>query len=94
MKYAEKLRQANREALAAVIALAGTIIVWALLGFGVARTGIVVFSTPLWVITGCFGTVIFAIALVVIMTKYVMKDVGLDDDDAGDEAGGSAPHGR
>lgn len=57
MTYKEKLQQANREALAAVIGLVATIVVWALLGFGVAQTGIVVFSTPLWIITGCFGHV-------------------------------------
>lgn len=81
MKYADKLRQANREALAAVIALVATIIVWALLGFGVAQTGIIIFSTPLWIITGCFGTFLFAVVLVVIMARFVMVDVGLDDED-------------
>lgn len=90
MKYKDKLRQANREALAAVIGLVAVIVVWAALGFGVAQTGIIVFSTPLWVITGCFGTFLFAVVLVVVMARFVMVDVGLDDDD--DEEGGS--HGR
>lgn len=81
MKYKDKLRQANREALAALIALIAVIIVWALLGFGVAQTGIVVFSTPLWIITGCFGTFLFTVVLVVIMARFVMVDVGLDDDE-------------
>ena len=85
MTYKEKLQQANREALAAVIGLGATIIVWALLGFGVAQTGIVVFSTPLWVITGCFGTFVFAVILAIVMAKFVMRDVGLDDDE-GEEA--------
>lgn len=86
MTYKEKLRQANREALAAVIGLACTIIVWALLGFGVAQTGIVVFSTPLWIITGCFGTFVFAVLVAIVMSRFVMKDVGLEDDElkAGD----------
>lgn len=79
MTYKEKLQQANREALAAVIGLVATIIVWALLGFGVAQTGIVVFFTPLWVITGCFGTFVFAVVLSIIMAKFVMHDVGLED---------------
>lgn len=88
MKYKDKLRQANREALAAVLGLAATIVVWAFLGFGVAQTDIIVFSTPLWIITGCFGTFLFAVVLVIIMAKFVMTDVGLDDDE---EEGG---HGR
>lgn len=83
MTYKEKLRQANREALAAVIGLGATIIVWALLGFGVAQTGIVVFSTPLWVITGCFGTFAFTVVLVIVMARFVMRDVGLEDDEKG-----------
>ena len=81
MTYKEKLQQANREALAAVIGLVATIVVWALLGFGVAQTGIVVFSTPLWVITGCVGTFAFAVVLSIVMAKFVMHDVGLDDND-------------
>lgn len=85
MTYKDKLRQANKEALASVLFLAATIIVWALLGFGVAQTGIVVFSTPLWIITGCFGTFVFAVIVSVVMAKVVMRDVGLDDDE-GEEA--------
>lgn len=81
MKYKDKLRQANREALAAVIGLLAVIVVWAALGFGVAQTGIIVFSTPLWIITGCFGTFLFAVVLVIVMARVVMVDVGLDDDD-------------
>lgn len=86
MTYGEKLKQANREALAAVIGLAATIVVWAVLGFGIAATGIVVFSTPLWVITGCLGTFAFAVLVAVVMARFVMTDVGLDDDEeAADE---------
>jgi uncharacterized membrane protein YhdT len=84
MTYKEKLRQADKEARAAVIGLIATAIVWALLGFGLAGTGIVVFSTPLWVITGCLGTFAFAIVVAVVIAKVVMCDVGLDD--TGEEA--------
>ena len=85
MTYEEKLRQANREARAAVVGLIVTIAVWAVLGFGVAQTGVVVFSTPLWIITGCLGTLACAIVVAVVMAKVVMKDVGFDDvDDAGE----------
>ena len=79
MKYREKLCQANREARAALIGLALTIAVWAILGFGVAQTGIVVFSTPLWVLTGTFGTLAFAIGVSVVMARNVFSDVGLDE---------------
>lgn len=87
MKYKDKLRQANREALAAVVSLAAVIVVWAILGFGVAQTGIIIFSTPLWIITGCFGTFIFAVVLTIIMAKFVMVDVGLDDDEEEERRG-------
>ena len=86
MTYAEKLKQANREARAAVIGLVATVIVWALLGFGVAASGIVVFSTPLWIITGCFGTFAFAIVVAVVMAKVVMRDVNLDEEEKEGEA--------
>lgn len=82
LSYAEKMRQANREAKAAVIGLVLTVIVWAIAGFGVSGTGIVVFHTPLWVITGCLGTFVFAIIVAIVMATCVMKDVGLDEEDA------------
>lgn len=86
MDYKEKLKQTNKEALVAVISLVLVIIVWALSGFGVAATGIVVFSTPLWVVTGCFGTFLFTVLLTVVMARYVMKDVGLDEGEGDDDA--------
>ncbi len=79
MTYKEKLQQASKEARAAVIGLIGTIIVWIVLGFGVYATGIVIGSTPLWIITGLFGPFLFAIGVAVYLAKVVMKDVGLDD---------------
>ena len=78
MTYKEKLKQADREARAALVGLAATIVVWLLLGFGVAQTGIVVFSTPLWVFTGCLGTFACAIVVSVVMAKRVFKDVTLE----------------
>ena len=36
MRYAEKMRQANREAKATVIALVLTVLVWIALGLGLA----------------------------------------------------------
>ena len=94
MTYEEKLKQANREARAAVVGLIVTVVVWALLGFGVAQTGVVVFSTPLWIITGCVGTFLFAVAVSIVMAKVVMKDVGLDDNTLDCENGEGAENAR
>ncbi len=52
---------------------------WALCGFGVSCLDIEVCSIPLWIITGCAGTFLFAIGVSVWMAYFVMKDVGLDD---------------
>lgn len=81
MNYKDKLQQANKEAKAAVVALFLTIIVWIVSGFGVAPLQIVVFNTPLWIITGCFGTWIFAIAAAVYMSNFVFKDIDLEDEE-------------
>ena len=78
--YAEKMRQANREAKATVVALLLTIVVWAALGFGLAGTGIELFHTPLWVIGGTVGTWVFAIIVAVFLSRRVIADVDLDDD--------------
>lgn len=79
MNYKEKLEQANKEAKAAVIALFLTVLVWVLAGFCIAPLHIVIFNTPLWIITGCFGTWFFAIAASVFMSKRIFKDIDLDD---------------
>ena len=86
MTYREKLKQANKEAIAAVIALVLTVIVWIISGFGIAPLNIVVFNTPLWIITGCFVTWIFAILAAVFMSKFVFMDIDLDDEDDADFA--------
>ena len=94
MMYRDKLKQADREARAAVIGLVVTIVVWAILGFGVAQTGIIVFSTPLWVLTGCLGTFACAVIVAVVMAKVVMKDVGFDEDDTAHASGEEAEDAR
>lgn len=78
--YADKMRQANREAKATVVALVIVIAAWIALGFGIAETGIEVFHTPLWVITGTVGTWIVAIIVAVYMSRRVITDVDLDDE--------------
>lgn len=81
MKYKEKLQQANREARGAVIALFLTVVVWIVAGFGISSLDIVIFNTPLWIITGCFGTWIFAVVAAIYLSKFVFKDVDLDEED-------------
>ena len=95
MQYKDKLKQADREAKAACIGLCGTIIVWALCGFGVSCFNVEICSIPLWILTGCGGTFLFAAGVSLWMAYFVMKDVGLDDEDdalnnsAGVVAGGA-----
>ena len=89
MRYEDKLRQADREARAALVGLVLTALVWALCGFGLAGCDVTVFSTPLWVVAGCGGTFLFAVGVSVWMACFVMKDVGLDEDGGAD--GDAAP---
>lgn len=90
MRYEDKLRQADREARAALVGLAATIVVWAACGFGLAPSGIYVCATPLWVVAGCGGTFLFAVGVAIWMACHVMKDVGLDDEDDEDGENGDA----
>ena len=53
MKRSDKFRQANREALATVLATIAVIIFWCLAGFGLADSNITFWHTPLWVWGGC-----------------------------------------
>ncbi len=94
MRYEDKLRQADREARAALAGLAATIVVWAVCGFGLAPSGIYVCATPLWVVAGCGGTFLFTVGVAVWMACHVMKDVGLDDEDAARAGGCDAAHGN
>lgn len=90
MNYKEKLQQANKEAKAALVALVLTVLVWIVSGFGVAPLNIVIFNTPLWIITGCFGTWIFAVIAAVVMSKYVFKDIDLGEEVPAEMSGVSA----
>lgn len=79
LTYAQKHRQANREAVATVIGLAATIVVWVALGFGLSGLDVELFRTPLWVIGGTIGTWAFTIALAVFLVKRVFKNFDLDE---------------
>lgn len=80
MTYREKLAQADREAKAAVVCLALTIIVWFACGIGLSGLDVKVFGTPLWIIGGTIGTWVFAIVVAVVLGKRVFVDFDLDDD--------------
>jgi len=81
MKRSDKFRQANREAVATVLATAAVIVFWCLAGFGLADSSVTILHTPLWVWGGCVGTWIFAIGVTFYLTKYVFVDFNLDDDE-------------
>ena len=80
LTYKQKHQQANREAIATVVALAVTIAVWCLCGFGLAGLDIQVFHTPLWVIGGTIGTWICSIVAVVVLAKKVFVSFDLEDE--------------
>ncbi|NPD31682.1 YhdT family protein [Eggerthellaceae bacterium zg-997] len=76
--YAAKLRQADREARATVVALAITVAVWVAAGFGLSGLDVRIAHTPLWVIGGTVGTWLCAIACAVYLANRVFVDVDLD----------------
>lgn len=81
MSLKEKYRQIKKEAAVCVIGLIVLIIFWIVAGFGVSRLDITVYHMPLWAITGCIGTWLFSVAMVVWMIKKVFKDFSLEDED-------------
>ncbi len=85
MKRSEKFRQANREAVATVVAAAAVIVFWCIAGFGLADLDISFMHTPLWVWGGCVGTWIFAVLVTIFLTKKVFMDFSLDHDDEEDD---------
>ena len=88
LTYRQKHEQANREAIATVGALAVTIIVWVVCGFGLSGLDVQVFHTPLWVIGGTLGTWACAIVVSVVLAKSFFVDFDLDDDSATAAMGG------
>jgi len=87
LTYRQKHEQANREALATVVALAITIAVWVACGFGLAGSDVTLFHTPLWVIGGTIGTWICSIVVVVVLAKKFFVGFDLEDEGAvGSEA--------
>ena len=79
LTYKQKHKQANREALATVIALGITIVVWIVCGFGLSAFDITVFHTPLWIIGGTIGTWVCAIVVSVMLARRFFIGFELDD---------------
>ena len=80
--YKQKLEQANREAVATVIGLAVTIVVWIVCGFGLAGLDVSVCHTPIWIVGGTLGTWACAIVVSVVLAKKVFADFDLGDEAA------------
>ena len=91
LTYKQKHEQANREALATVVALAVTIVVWIACGFGLAGLDVQVFHTPLWVVGGTLGTWACAIVVSVVLAKRVFVGFDLEDEVEDGKAGSSNP---
>lgn len=90
LTYRQKHEQANREAIATIVALAVTIVVWIVCGFGLSGLDVTLLHTPLWVVGGTVGTWICSIVVVVVLAKrfFVGFDLDEDDDSASLEAKG------
>ena len=71
--------QVRKEAKATGLALLAIIIFWIIAGFGAATLDIKIFRLPLWVITSCFGTWLFGVAIVWFLITKVFKDMDLED---------------
>lgn len=89
LTYKQKLEQANREAIATVVGLVVTIVVWIVCGFGLAGLDVQVFHTPLWVVGGTIGTWVCSIIVAVVLAKRFFVGFELDDESAALAEGGS-----
>ncbi len=81
MTNEEKYRQMRREAGYTGIALFLLILFWLAAGFGVAQLDVKVLHLPLWVWTSSLGVWFMAIFLVKVLTKYVFRDMSLQDEE-------------
>lgn len=75
----EREKQIRHEAKATSVVLLFIIVFWILAGFGVSHLHITLWHMPLWVITGCIGTWVFAVMLVYLLITRVFVDMDLED---------------
>ena len=81
MTREEKYRQIRREACYTGLTLVFLILFWMAAGFGAACLDVKVLHLPLWAITSTVGVWMAAILLVKLLTKYVLKDMSLQDEE-------------
>ena len=79
MTPGEKYRQLCREAAATGLALLLLIVMWCVLGFGLADSEVMLFGLPLWALAGTVGIWALAIGLTFILVKFVFKDMSLSE---------------
>lgn len=86
--YAQKMRQANREAKATVVAFFVIVATWLVGGMGLSGIDVTVFGTPLWAVVGTLGTWAVAIVCAVVLSRHVFRDFSFEDesDASGDDA--------
>ena len=80
LAYGEKLRRCNKEALVTVGALALTVIVWIVCGFGLSGLSVKIAGIPLWAVCGTVGTWIFAIIVSVVLSRAFFKDFDVEEE--------------
>ena len=80
MTEKEKYRQICREAAATGIALLILIVFWLFAGFGLSGSDVTIFRLPLWAATSTVGVWIFAIVLVWGLTRFVFRDMDLEEE--------------
>ena len=89
LTYKQKHEQANREALATVVGLVVTIVVWIVCGFGLAGLDVQVFHTPIWVVGGTVGTWVCAIIVSAVLARRFFVGFELDDEPSASLEGGA-----
>ena len=80
MTEKEKYRQVCRKAAATGIALLVLIVFWLFAGFGLSGSTATIFRLPLWAAASTVGVWIFAIVLVWVLTKFVFRDMDLEEE--------------
>lgn len=71
--------QIKTEAAATCGVLLAIILFWIAAGFGASYLPITIWHMPLWVITGCVGTWLFAILMTRWLIASVFADMDLED---------------
>ena len=79
MSEFEKYQQICREAGWTGAALLVLIVFWIFAGFGLGGVEGELFGLPLWAVTSSLGVWFFAIVLVKLLTRFVFRDMELEE---------------